>query len=464
MKNLLFVIVFVLACQVPILAQADLHDRIQLFLQQNELHTSEVGIAVYDLTEQRLVFGYQDEKLFRPASVLKLLTAITALEQLGADYPFTTCVFATGNLKEGVLDGNLYVVGAMDAEFGEEDMESLANQLAQAGIRKVNGMLYGDVSMKDSLYWGAGWAWDDTPYYFQPYLSPLMYNKGVVEVSAKPTVAGEPADVQVRPASGFYSLCNLTCSQKPSAGKFEVTRNWLDGGNEIRVSGHVGRFVKDRVNMYPSDSFFLHVFQEHLLRKGIEVKAYARGTCPLDGSVEVASCTHTLRQVMGPALKRSDNVNAEALFYQLAAGTGKRHVSAEDAAAVILDKIDRLGYSQEQYRIADGSGVSPYNYITPQLLIGFLRDAYACPDIYKELLAALPLAGVDGTLRNRMKKGSAYKRVYAKTGSLTGVSSLAGYAVAASGHRLAFAVINQNILKGAQAKAFQNEFCAILCK
>ncbi len=464
MKKLLFIAVFMLVCQVSILAQTNLHDRLQLLLQDEILHTSDVGIAVYDLTAQCPVFAYQDEKLFRPASVLKLMTVITALKQLGPDYPFTTRVLSTGSLSDGVLNGNLYVIGAMDAELAEADMDALAHQLVEAGIRKVDGMLYGDVSLKDSLYWGAGWAWDDTPYYFQPYLSPLMFHKGVVDVLASPTVAGKPARIQIKPVSDFYSLRNLTCTQTPSAGKFDVTRNWLEGGNVIQVSGNVHSRVKDRVNMYPSADFFLYVFRERLALKGVEVGGYALATCPSDSVVQVASCTHTLHQLLEPALKRSDNLNAEAIFYHLAVSSGKRHVNAEDAATSVCAEIARLGYSPESYRIADGSGVSPYNFISPRLLLSFLCEAYTQPAVYEELLRALPLAGVDGTLRNRMKKGVAYKKVYAKTGSLTGVSSLAGYATSTSGHQYAFVIINQNILKASEARAFQNKFCEILCK
>ena len=101
----------------------------------------------------------------------------------------------------------------------------------------IKGKVYGDVSMKDSLYWGSGWLWDDTPYSFQPYLSPLMLNKGVVKVTATPGERGDSARLECTPASSYYTLTNKTQSRTPSAGRFRVSRDWLVNGNNIHRDG-----------------------------------------------------------------------------------------------------------------------------------------------------------------------------------------------------------------------------------
>ena len=111
----------------------------------------------------------------------------------------------------------------------------------------------------------------------------------------------------------------------------------------------------------------------------------------------------------------------------------------------------------------DGSGVSLYNYISPYLLLDYLKYAHYHPEMFELLYESLPIAGIDGTLEHRMKKTRAYKKVRAKTGSVTGVSSLAGYAKADNGHLLAFAIINQNVMKLRQARAWQDKVCDILC-
>ena len=467
MINRLSLLLFLLLVRQTVLfAQTDLQDRIDALLNEDFLKTSEVGITVYDLTADKPLYNYQDKKLYRPASVQKLITCITALSFLNPESRFETSLYYTGALKGDELEGDLYIVGGFDSEFDEEGMAKLVDLVVQSGIRKIHGKLLGDVSMKDSLYWGLGWSWDDTPYYFQPYLSPLMFHKGYVDVTARPGQGGALARISCVPASSFYSVSNKTKSKRPSCGKFEVTRNWLDNGNEIIVRGDVSSVCTDRVNMYTSQDFFLHVFRERLSAKGISVRGYAYADCPKgDKAVLLGSYHHTLGDVLLPALKRSDNLSAEAIFYHLATNySGKKRVTNEEAVEAIRFLIKKLKLNPEDYKIVDGSGVSLYDYISPELLLTFLKYAYRNETIYPYLSGALPVAGVDGTLRNRMRAGKAFNNVRAKTGSVTGISSLAGYAKAPDGHTLAFVIINQNVMEQSKAKSFQNKFCEELCK
>ena len=164
------------------------------------------------------------------------------------------------------------------------------------------------------------------------------------------------------------------------------------------------------------------------------------------------------------ALKESDNLCAESMFYHLAS---KNHpsgrVGAEDGSEVIHRFMkEKLGFNPEYYRIADGSGVSLYNYVSPRLLLEYLKYAYYHREVFMPFYEALPVAGIDGTLKHRMKKTPAYRNVRAKTGSVTGVSSLAGYVKATNGHWLGFVIINQNVMKLKQARDFQDKVCSIL--
>ena len=175
--------------------------------------------------------------------------------------------------------------------------------------------------------------------------------------------------------------------------------------------------------------------------------------------------SHSLTEVLTRAMKKSDNLSAEAMLRHLAlTGEKKKHVSASDGVEVIGDMIRRMGYDPKNYCIVDGSGVSLYNYISPDLLLAFLKFVYSRPELYSVLKEALPIAGVDGTLNYRMRGQSAYKRVHAKTGTVTGISSLAGFARTPDNHVLAFVIINQNVLKAREARAFQDKVCAELCK
>ena len=158
-------------------------------------------------------------------------------------------------------------------------------------------------------------------------------------------------------------------------------------------------------------------------------------------------------------MKQSDNLYAEALFYQLAAHSGKAYAGRKQAVAYIKELARHQGLAPADFSFADGSGLSLYNYASPRLLTSFLRYAYTHEGIFLHLQPSLPLAGVDGTLRKRMTSGPAYANVSAKTGTLEGVSTLSGYCTAPNGHTLCFAIMSQGILRQSVAHRFQDKVC-----
>lgn len=459
----------------PLFAQkngsSSLSSRLDTLIKQMLPVGSNVGIAVYDLTDGRPLYEYQADMLSRPASTMKLLTAITALARPEADEPFRTEVWYKGTVARDTLQGDLYIIGGYDPEFDDSALDSLANAVARLPFSVIHGRVYGDISMKDSLYWGSGWAWDDTPEAYQPYLSPLMLNKGTVTVTATPGGRGEAARLSCIPASSYYTLGNLTKSQTPSAGRFRVSRNWLENGNRIVVTGNVDGRRTGIVNIYSSQDFFMHTFMERLLARGIRCippegripsSGYAFGEFLKDTlSVQAAVYETPVQHVVDGIMKESDNLSAEALLCRLGAQyTGRKRVSAEDGLSAIRMLIKQLGHNPDDYKLADGCGLSNYNYISPNLLVAFLRYAHSRTDIFRKLYKALPVGGVDGTLKNRMKKGTlSHRNVRAKTGSFTAINCLAGYAEAADGHEIAFAIMNQNALSGREARAFQDAVC-----
>ena len=424
---------------------------------------SNVGISIYDLTDGKSLYTYQADKLSRPASTMKLLTTITALSHPDADDPFKTEVWYQGVIEQDTLKGDLYVVGGYDPEFDDEALDSLVNAVSRFPFSVISGHVYGDVSMKDSIYCGSGWAWDDTPASYQPYLSPLMLNKGLVTVTASPGERGHLASLDCVPASSYYTVTNETKSRTPAAGRFGVSRDWLQNGNNIVVKGNVEGKRTGMVNIYSSRDFFMHTFLERLQAKGIQCPVnYAFNELQKDSlSVQIALFETAIQDVINQIMKESDNLNAEALLCRLGAqATGKKHISDEDGLSVIRKQIKALGEDPDYYKLADGCGLSNYNYISPNLLIAFLKFAYSRTDVFQKLYKALPIGGVDGTLKYRMKRGTpSYKNVHAKTGSFTAINCLAGYLRTTNGHEIAFAIMNQNVLSGAKARAFQDAVC-----
>jgi D-alanyl-D-alanine carboxypeptidase/D-alanyl-D-alanine-endopeptidase (penicillin-binding protein 4) len=211
---------------------------------------------------------------------------------------------------------------------------------------------------------------------------------------------------------------------------------------------------------------FASQFKDELQKCGVYVDApISSGRLPRDKNLLlICSRSHALSEVLGPMMKESDNLYAESMFYQIAATVGKRPATAAHARQQIKSVLSKAGVSGVQYRIADGSGLSLYDYVTPELMIRLLRYAYLRRDVMAALYPSLPVAGIDGTLEKRMTKGAAYGNVHAKTGTVSGISSLAGYCRAANQHLLAFCIINQGVMKTSDGRAFQDQVCEALCQ
>lgn len=360
--------------------------QIDSLLKDEVFNTSQVGICIYDLTEEKYIYSHNELQTMRPASTQKLITAITALNVLGADHRMNTTVSYTGDIQNRTLTGDLYCKGAFDPLFNDYNMMFFAQEVRCLGIDTIRGSIYLDKSIKDNAELGEGWCWDDD----NPSLSALTINR--------------------------------------------------------------------------KDDFLLS-FMEALEEEGIVLNVSAGfSICPDDAHF-VCRTYHTLQEVLPKMLKDSDNFFAESMFYNLAAADNKKWASARDAAIKIKDLAKSLGHESSKFRIADGSGLSLYNYTTAEIEVDFLRFAYANKNIYNAVFAALPIAGVDGTLKRRMKDDKYAKgNVRAKTGSVSCVSSLAGYCKAANGHDIAFCIINQGMLRSKRARMFQDEVCNILCK
>jgi D-alanyl-D-alanine carboxypeptidase/D-alanyl-D-alanine-endopeptidase (penicillin-binding protein 4) len=349
--------------------------------------TSQVALVVYDLDGDSTIYQYNARQLMRPASNMKLVTAITALDKLGGDYQFKTKICYTGTISDGTLTGNIYCVGGFDPTLTVDDVAVMAERVRDMGIDSISGNIIGDRQMKEVLDYGEGWCWDDD----NPMLIPLT----------------------------------------------------------------IGR--KDT---------FLPVFARELQRQGIRMSGVGLLKMGLTPNSVHTICTyrHSMDDVLQRMMKVSDNFYAEAMFYQTAAATGHRPAKATDAATVTRQLIKRLGLEASDYRIADGSGLSLYNYVTAELLIKLLRHAYRKKDIHEHLLPSLPIAGIDGTLKKRMTDGDAKGNVMAKTGTVTGVSSLSGYVTTADGRQLCFSIINQGIMNSETGRSFQDRVCQELAR
>ena len=355
-------------------------------LLNNEMfETSQVGMMVYDLDADSVIYSHNARQLMRPASTMKVITAIAAIDRLGGSYQFKTDLCYTGEVENRTLSGNVYCVGGFDPRFNSDDMRAFVEAIRKMGVDTIRGTIYADKSMKDDTMYGEGWCWDDD----NPVLSSLLISR------------------------------------------------------------------KD---------MFTDRFVHELREAGIVVDAFVSQGRKPDDAFCICRRFHTIDQVLMRMLKESDNLYAESMFYQIAASTGNHPATAKSARAVINRLIEKIGLDPKRYKIADGSGLSLYNYVSAELEVKLLRYAFANNNIYLHLRPSLPQAGADGTLRRRMTGPFTQGNVYAKTGTVTGISSLAGYCTAANGHHLAFSIINQGLMHGRNGRAFQDRVCTILCQ
>lgn len=384
------------------------------FANEAENSSYYAGICVWDLTADSLLWCYNSKKVMRPASTQKVLTTISALSLLGARHEFNTKAYYTGSISsEGILNGDIYVVGDFDPMYSIADLRDLARNVSRLGIKAINGKIYGDSSMKCSELYGSGWCWDDVPSNNQPYLCALMLERG-----------------KIAPKFGNYSESS---SFHPAEHFVKVLRDEL----------------KD-LNIYSADS------TTSVIECGL--KEYKHN------GHSFYTKTRTVDQVIQRLLKNSDNLHAEALFFQLANAAAGKHCTWKDGAKQIENVLRAAGASTSNVEVADGSGVSLYDYVTADAQVALLRYAYRNNNIYQYFYPALPIAGVDGTLSNRMKSGNAYRNVHAKTGTVRGVSCLCGYVTASNGHLLAFSILNNGILTTQTARNYQDRICQELAR
>ncbi len=457
-------------CGSILMMAQSLTNHLDVLLGDALLHTADASVVVYDLTADKMLYEHRADKLCRPASVEKVVTTVAALNRLGTDYTLHTELRTTGFLDaDSILHGDLYVVGGFDPEFTAADLNSLIAAIPRAGIRSISGSVLADVSMADTSYWGSGWCWDDAPAAFQPYYSPLLLEKGCVEVCVTPTVKDSAATIVCLPTSFWYEIDNRTCCYSDSDEPLHITRNWQDGSNRIIVSGNVKQPHSRKLSVQTSDQHFFALFTERMLRSGIGASHFGYGMCPPDAR-PIATVERSIGEVVHEALKESDNLNAEAMLFHLAATSGKPYAKASDGVIRIDSLLVSIHHTYGEkgtrvppHKIVDGSGLSGYNMVSAHLLLSVLRYAHSQPHIYDILADALPHSGTDGTLKGRMGNKTMRGRIIAKTGSMTGVSTLAGYAHATNGHTLAFVIMNQHVLKLSQARAWQDKVCTAIC-
>lgn len=336
-----------------------------------------VGICVYDLTSDSVLYALKADTKFIPASNQKLLVSIAALTELGAHYDFNTTAYVDGTIertedRRRYLRGDIYICGSFDPIRTSSVYETIGAKILSMGIDSIDGRIYADTRLKEKLGSKSKGNWENVPTLLHSYL--------------------------------------------------------VDNGIAFTESLPYGSMPKP----------------DHVKKKLIRVST------PL---------TDVLQRMM----KRSDNHYAECMFLNLA-DVNSEEWSYNACAEIIRKVMRKAGIDPDECNISDGSGLSHSNKVTPEMMVKLLTWAYDNRRVFGPLYASLPIAGVDGTLGRRMSSGPAYKNVRAKTGTVSGVSTLSGYVRAANGHKLVFSILNNNISSTSAGRTFQNEVCQELAR
>ncbi|TDE01317.1 D-alanyl-D-alanine carboxypeptidase/D-alanyl-D-alanine-endopeptidase [Jiangella asiatica] len=448
----------------PLIPEAEVSDLaadLDSILDDPRLDGGQASVVVRDAASGETLYEHDPDQRLMPASNEKLLTSAVAMDVLGPGYTFTTTVATTGRQTGPILRGDVHLRGTGDPTMLAADYAELAARIADDGVRVISGRVVADDTWFDDVRLGNDWAWDDEPYYYAAPVSALTvapdtdYDAGTVIVNVDPgTAPGQPATVTVTPDTDVVTIVNEATTGAAGSGN-DVSVEREHGSNRIVVRGSVaaeGSGTGEWASVWEPTDYAADVFTKALAANGVRVTgAPVRGTTPDDARVLAEHTSMPLSELLVPFMKLSNNGHAEVLIKAMgreAAGAGTW------AAGLAVLRSQLPGYGVDTATVAnrDGSGLSRRNLISSAEIADLLVAVQDRPwfDTWYE---ALPIAGVSdrmtgGTLRSRMVGTPASGNVHAKTGSLTGASSLSGYVDDADGRRLVFSIMLNDYVSG----------------
>lgn len=427
-------------------------------IEKSQFSNARWGIFAVSLKDGRVVCSRDGRKLFNPASIQKTLTAIVALDKLGADFRWKTSVLADGQIDEnGNLNGNLILYGQGAPDFDSAAMDNLISQFQAKGLKKVSGKIIGDESYFRGDTIGDGWTWNELQWYYGAEASALSFNDNQAFINIE---NGEPKTstdyIQVRMGKPVGDSNSDQTTNVEASG---IKRGLSD--NEFYVWGKSKNFGA-RVAVHKPSQMAAKTFKEALIKKGISVDGEIESRDwtsdeKTDASKlnELASVeSKTLGEIVKKMNKHSLNLYAELILRTLGKKFGAevpgeiqrpQGIRGDDVAGALLIKnwLSRKNVATDELQIYDGSGLSRLDFVTPE---SFGRAfIYAAQSNFGSVFAdSLPISATDGTLGGRMTKAKG--KVIAKTGTISFVHSLAGYAAGKS-ETFAFAVIVNNEMR-----------------
>lgn len=434
---------------------------IEEILKDPRLQGATTAISIRKAADGEIIYANLGDTRVRPASVMKLLTGATALEKLGTDYSFKTELYTDGAIADGVLQGDIYLRGQGDPTITKIELDSFAASLKEKGIHTISGHIYGDDTWYDDIRLSQDLNWSDELHYTGTQISALTfspnedYDAGTVIVEVYPAAkVGEPGNIGMVPKNDYMQIVNQvqTVSKK---GDKHITVERVHGSNTVVVSGTIPVGAKkDRTwaAVWEPTDYAVHLFKKAIEAQGIkfsEVNQVGRKAVPDSASLVTEKKSMSLKDLFTPFMKLSNNGHGEVLVKEVGQAVGSEG-SWDQGLLEMGRTLGEMGVNMETMLLRDGSGMSHKTLVTANEVTKLLYVAREKP-WYPTFLNSLPVAGneerfVGGTLRYRMKGTAAAGNVKAKTGTLNGVTSLAGYVETKGGEELIFTMIINNHL------------------
>ena len=408
--------------------------------------SGEWGVMVTSLTRGDTLFALNPDAMLQPASTMKMYTAAIALERLGPNHTFNTSVVRDGEVRDGVLEGTLYLRGDGDPSLspryfpGERPMDRLARQVAAAGIRQVKGDLVADASAFEDRLIPEGWQSRYLGAAYAARVSALSLNENLVWVVVTPSAGG--AQVALEPASSTMPIVNSVRVVGGSGGSISAFRA-TDG--TIHARGSIGRSSGPRRYSLVVENpplFTAGALHSALTAAGVTVNGAVRiGETPKEATTVATISSPPLWSIISAMNRESINIFAELLFRNAGRGSTDQEGSAQTGLAALRDFMaKKVGTKPDVVYAADGSGLSVLDKLTARSMVQLLGYAHRSP-WSAQFHASLPVAGESETLRGRMRSTPAQGNLHAKTGTTNSVVSLGGYVTARNGEVLAFSFI-----------------------
>jgi D-alanyl-D-alanine carboxypeptidase/D-alanyl-D-alanine-endopeptidase (penicillin-binding protein 4) len=445
---------------------AELQERLTQHLAQPKYDAALWGVKIVSLDSGKTVFEHNPQKLCSPASNCKLYTVALALDRLGADYRIKTSLYAKAKPnKSGKLSGDLIVYGRGDPTInarlhGNDIYQALAplvSALANAGVKRIAGDLVADESYFRGPPFGSGWMWDDLEYYYGAEISALTINDNTLEALVKPGPrAGAPCRIALSPATTWVTFSNRTeTAEKGEKQGIHFYRPL--GGNVIYALGRMpidDAGCTNEVTLHNPAGLFISFLKQALARQGIKVSGKLRTVNWLDRQAHPVNYSNLvelgfmeslpMRDLAREVQKPSQNLYADLLLAHVGEkfrADDKLGETSEDLGIHELNRfLAEAGIKKGETFFEEGSGLSRDNLASPNATVALLQfmSRHKCAEAY---LAALPIAGVDGTLKSRMKGTPAEGNVRAKTGTLRWANSISGFVTTAGGEHLVFSLM-----------------------